>query len=57
MGLDGAHRHSTQSSFGWHLLFLGACCLPGALIHLIYTRDQPDSDSLVKWRRLPGATQ
>lgn len=57
MGLDGAHRHSTQSSFGWRLLFLGACCLPGAHIHLIYTRDQPDSDSLVKWRRLPCSTQ
>ena len=54
MGLTGT---STRSQSGWHLLLLSACCLPGPMLHLIYTQDQLDSDSPVKRRRLPCFTQ
>lgn len=42
MGLDGAHRTSTRSQFGWHLLLPSAYCLPRPTCHLIYTQNLPD---------------
>lgn len=57
VGLDGAHSTPLgHGSDGTSCFWVPAVC-PGPTLHLIYTQDQPDSDSPVKRRWPPCFTQ